>query len=244
MTNNTNKFYKENELHWRTLALQKPKLRGVTHVISFFISLYFGYILLSAAPEDKRFSILIYIFSVSGLFGVSGLLHYPDWPPHIRRILGQIDHSMIFILIAGSYTGILSVVPSSSGIVTLTVWLAAFFGITSKLVWFGSEIPKYIVSIPYIMSGWACLLELPNFYALVEDLSVFCTFLLALGGLFYTAGGIIYALRKPKLYPVYFGYHELFHVFVIIGAVLHYLVVYIKFFYPPHVVSSLHSNFV
>jgi hemolysin III len=202
----------------------KPRLRGVFHQWAFFVSLVAGAVLVLVAPAGQAtLATTIYALTVAGLFGVSAVYHRVNWvSASARRWMRRLDHSMIFLVIAGTYTPFALLVldgPLATAIL-IAVWGGALAGIVLNLVWI--DAPKWVTAIVYLALGWVAVIAFP---ALFEDLGVTPTMLVALGGLLYTAGAIVYASRKPDPAPAVFGYHEIFHALVIAAAALQYGVV-------------------
>jgi hemolysin III len=195
----------------------KPKLRGVLHEIAFFVSLVSGAWLVWDAPTtSSKVVCLIYACAISLLFGVSALFHRHTWGPVGRRRMRRADHSTIFIAIAGSYTAVAGIALTgwARTAVLLIVW------ITLRQVWL--DAPKWVIALPYVVVGWAAVVVLPQ---LERALGPAGFVLLLLGGLAYSAGAVVYALKKPNPVPGVFGYHEVFHACTIVGAVLHFVVI-------------------
>jgi hemolysin III len=206
-----------------SVASGRPRLRGVSHQVAFFVSLFSGGALIVAAPGAQiRLEVAIYAASLSGLLGVSALLHRRDWPPKVRRQLRRLDHSMIFVLIAGTYTPIAGTVLDGSlrTAVLLTVWIGALAGVVLTVAWI--DAPKWAAALPYVALGWVAVVALPQ---LLDGLGVAGLSLVALGGGLYTAGAVVYARKRPDPAPTVFGYHEVFHALVIAAAAAHYAVV-------------------
>jgi hemolysin III len=207
-----------------TLSLTKPRLRGVSHQWAFFVSLALGAALVVAAPAGQpRLAAAIYALSVAALFGTSALYHRITWGTQAaRRWMRRLDHSMIFFLIAGTYTPFaLLVLDGDLATVILTVvWAGALAGVLMKLVWI--DAPKALVAVTYIMLGWVAIAAFP---AMIERLGVTASTLVAVGGLLYTVGALVYAFQRPDPVPKVFGYHEVFHALVILAAALQYAVI-------------------
>jgi hemolysin III len=206
------------------IARTKPRLRGVTHEWAFFISLVAGAGLIAAAPSGHaRLAMAIYAVSLSGLLGTSALYHRVNWRrPEIRRWMRRLDHSMIFLLIAGTVTPFALLVMSGSlaDALLIAVWAGAFAGIVLELVWV--DAPKWASTIVYLAVGWITVLGFP---AIVVEAGVGAGALIAAGGLLYTAGAVVYARQRPDPNPAVFGYHEVFHVLVLAAAVAHFAAV-------------------
>ena len=200
---------------------QKPRLRGVSHQWAFFISLVAGAALIVAAPTPRAtLAVAIYAVSLSALLGVSALYHRVNWVrPAVRRWMRRLDHSMIFLLIAGTTTPFLVLVLSGpfADALLVAVWAGAVAGIVVEMVWV--EAPKWVTTIVYLAVGWIGALGFP---AIVITAGIGAGILIALGGVLYTVGAVIYARQRPDPSPATFGYHEIFHVLVIAAAVAHF----------------------
>jgi hemolysin III len=198
-------------------AIPKPRLRGVSHQWAFFCSLVAGAALVIFAPDDgeARFAASIYAVSLSALLGVSALYHRVDWRPAARRWMRRLDHTMIFLLIAGTYTpfALLVLHGALSQIVLIAVWAFAAAGIILNLAWWNA--PKPVTAAVYLSTGWIAVIAFPQLW---EGLGPVGFGLVALGGALYTAGAIVYARRSPDPRPEVFGYHEIFHLLVIVAA--------------------------
>jgi hemolysin III len=201
----------------------KPKLRGVVHQWSFFVALAAGVALVVLAPAGRAtLACAVYAAALCGLFGTSALYHRVTWRPPVRRWMRRLDHSMIFVLIAATYTPFATLVLSQplSGVVLVGVWGGALAGILLTLVWIRA--PKWLTAAAYIALGWFGLIAIPQ---LLERMGVGALALLAAGGVAYTAGAVIYARRRPDPRPGVFGYHEVFHVLVVLAAAAHFIAV-------------------
>ncbi|MEA2445501.1 MAG: hemolysin [Thermoleophilales bacterium] len=205
-------------------ATIKPRLRGVSHQWAFFVSLLTGAALVLAAPSGRAaLATAIYAASVAGLFGASALYHRISWASApARRWMRRLDHSMIFLLIAGTYTpfALLALRGTLATVILIVVWSAAAAGIVLKLVWI--DAPKTLVAVIYVALGWVALAAFPQ---MISRIGVTATMLVAAGGVLYTVGAVVYALKRPDPAPAVFGYHEVFHALVIVAAALQYAVV-------------------
>jgi hemolysin III len=205
-------------------ASLKPRLRGVLHQWAFISSLPLGLALVVAAEDARaRIAVTVYAVSVAGLFGTSALYHRIHWPSVTsKRWMRRLDHSMIFVLIAGTYTpfALLALHGPLALAILVVVWVGALAGIGFNLAWIGS--PKWLHTILYIVLGWVAVAASPQ---LASAIGVGGLTLLALGGVLYTLGAIVYAARRPDPVPSVFGYHEVFHALVIVAAALQYAVV-------------------
>jgi hemolysin III len=204
--------------------LPKPRLRGVSHQWAFFVSLATGAALvLSAPPGRATLAAAIYAASVAGLFGASALYHRITWDSMTaRRWMRRLDHSMIFLVIAGTYTpfALLSLEGTIATVILIAVWAGALAGIVMKLCWI--DAPKWLVALTYVLLGWVAVAAFPE---LLDEIGVTATALVAAGGVLYTIGAVVYALRRPDPVPAVFGYHEVFHALVIAAAAVQFAVV-------------------
>ena len=201
----------------------RPRFRGVTHKYAFFASLITGAVLLLVAPTRKAgVAPAVYAASVSALFGTSALYHPITWKPAARRWMRRLDHSMIFVLIAGTYTpfAVLVLHGTLGRVVLGVVWGGALIGIVLKLVWI--DAPKWLIAIVYVALGWVGVVTIPE---VSTRAGLGAVALLVVGGVLYTVGAVIYALRRPDPSPRVFGYHEIFHLLVIAAAATHYAAV-------------------
>src|ERR687888_408511 len=206
------------------IARTKPRLRGVSHEWAFFVSLVAGAALVVAAPTPRATAAVgIYAASLSALLGVSALYHRIDWRrPEIRRWMRRLDHSMIFLLIAGTVTPFAVLVmdgPLASALL-IAVWAGALAGIVVEVIWV--DAPKWVSTIVYVAVGWIGLLGFPG---IVVEAGGGAGALIAAGGILYTAGAVIYARQRPDPNPAVFGYHEIFHLLVLAAAAAHFAAV-------------------
>lgn len=201
----------------------KPRLRGVLHLIAFFVSLIMGPVLVLSAPSGgPRLAIAVYALSMSALFGVSALLHRRTWTPEARRVMRRLDHSMIFFLIAGTYTAIVPLALRGRTAVAIlaVVWLGGALGVIVELFWL--DAPKWAIALPYVVVGWVAIGATPELASAIGGRGLA---LLLGGGLAYTVGALVYALRRPNPWPATFGYHEVFHGLTIVAGAAHYLLI-------------------
>jgi hemolysin III len=201
----------------------KPRLRGVSHQWAFFVSVGCGAALVATAHRGAAIATAtIYAASVSALLGTSALYHRVTWRPQVRRWMRRLDHAMIFFLIGGTYTpiAVLALHGTLATVVLAIVWGGAATGVGLKLGWI--DAPKPVTAAVYVALGWVCV---ATFAQLTASIGVVAVSLLALGGVLYTCGAVIYALGRPNPIPGVFGYHEVFHALVIAAAALHYGVI-------------------
>lgn len=211
-------------LHMGRQSVAKPLLRGHFHQAGFFMALGAGSMLVAAAPgPQERWVSLVYALSLAGLLGISTIYHRPNWKPAARAWLRRLDHSAIFILIAGTATPVcLLGMDETSGPRLLTLfWAAAILGTLKSLVWISA--PKWLTAAACVAMGALAVPYLPEMAA---GLGALNTSLILAGGSVYTAGAVIYALKRPNPLPKSFGYHEIFHLLVLLAALCHFLVIY------------------
>ena len=206
----------------------KPKLRGWIHAWSFLFALFAGVTLVAysgTVSPAAAVATAIYSVTIWGLFGISAIYHRVHWKtPEARIWMKRADHSMIFLFIAGSYTPFaLLALPSSSGIPLLIgVWTAAILGVALKMLW--PTAPKWVGVPLYIVLGWAIV---PLAGPLIEEAGVAPCVLLAVGGVIYSIGAVLYAVKWPNPWPTHFGHHEFFHAATVIAAILHYIAIWL-----------------
>ncbi|HEX8205944.1 MAG TPA: hemolysin III family protein [Solirubrobacteraceae bacterium] len=197
-----------------------PILRGVSHAWAFWVALVAGIVLLVLAPgADARVAALVYAVGLCALFAGSGLYHRWRWDPRWRPLLRRIDHSTIFIFIAASYTPIALLVLEGPlrVVVLIGVWAGAVAGVAFSVAWIGA--PRSLTAGTYLALGWFAVITIPQ---LVDRLPVVPLALLAAGGVLYTVGALVYASKRPDPWPRTFGFHEVFHAFVIAAAAAHF----------------------
>jgi hemolysin III len=206
----------------------KPRLRGVSHQYAFFVSLACGVGLTLAASDGRaRVAAAIYAAAVSGLLGTSALYHRVTWRPGPRRWMRRLDHSMIFVMIAGTYTpvALLALKGSLAEVILIVLWAGALGGVIFKLAWIDagrSPIGKWLFATIYALLGLVPAAVFGELPAAIGWLGVAG---LATGGLLYLMGAVIYASGKPNPWPRVFGYHEVFHALVLAAAALQYAVI-------------------
>jgi len=199
--------------------LVKPKLRGVFHEIGFYAAVATGVVLVvTAEPGKARTAAAIFASCVALCFGASALYHRPTWAPRARAWLARLDHAGIYFLIAGTYAPFGLIVMSRAWAIPIlaTVWGGAFLAIVLKLFWVRA--PKRLSAAIALALGWVAAAAFPQ----LLKLSTVGLLLVIAGGILYTAGAVIYALRRPDPIPRVFGYHELFHVLTVAAAACQY----------------------
>jgi hemolysin III len=200
-----------------------PHLRGWLHLICFVLSLPAGaFVVLSGHSGRARVAGLVYAMGMSAMFGVSAAYHRRQWSPAARRRMRRTDHGTIFVMIAGSYTPLcLLALGSTMGTVVLTgVWIAAAAGFALALS--GIAEKAVVGLLCYFGMGWAMVLALPE---LSHRLSGGQIALLLIGGVVYTAGGIVLGTHRPNPSPIWFGYHEVWHTMVVVACACHYVTI-------------------
>ncbi|MFE4611587.1 PAQR family membrane homeostasis protein TrhA [Streptomyces niveus] len=199
----------------------KPMMRGWLHMGMFPAVVISGIVLIVLADTTKaRVACAIYAVTACLLFGVSGVYHRGNWGPRGEAILRRLDHANIFLIIAGTYTPLtMLLLPDSTGRTLLwAVWGAAVAGIAFRVFWVGA--PRWLYTPCYIAMGWAAVFFLPDF---MRTGGIVVLVLIIVGGLLYSAGGVIYGLKRPNPSPRWFGFHEVFHSLTLAAFVVHYV---------------------
>jgi len=201
----------------------KPRMRGRLHQIAFFVSLPLGVALIAVAGTGQaRIGAAVFAASLAGVFGSSAAYHRIPWSDAARRRMKRLDHSMIFILIAGTYTPVcLLGLGGGWGVALLaTVWAGAIAGIVLKQV--DIDGLHRLTGFLYIALGWTAVIMLPTLFHSVSP----ATFALVIaGGLLYTLGAIVFATKRPDPNPAVFGYHEIWHAFTAGAGLCHYVAI-------------------
>ena len=199
--------------------LGQPRLRGVSHAYAFWAATATAAALIALAPSGvARVAALIYGGGLCALFGGSALYHRWHWDPRWRPLLRRIDHSTIFVFIAASYTPIALLVlhGATQAIVLAGVWAGAIGGVALSVLWI--DAPRWLAAATYLALGWVAVLALPQ---LLTGLPAAPLVLLAGGGVLYSVGAVVYATGRPDPWPATFGFHEVFHAFVVVAATAH-----------------------
>jgi hemolysin III len=208
--------------HLREVAREvKPRLRGWLHLGTFPLSLVAGLVLVVLSPTGTtRLATAIFATSSSLLFGVSALYHRRHWSARSDALLRRLDHSNIFLLIAGTYTPFAITLLSSRNAKILLglVWGGALVGIAFRVLWIGA--PRWLYLPVYVALGWAAVFWMGDFLSAAGP-AVFT--LIVLGGCLYSVGGLVYGLKRPNPAPTWFGFHEVFHSFTIAAFAAHYV---------------------
>jgi len=202
-------------------ALDIPRLRGLSHAYAFWLALLAAAGLVLLTPGGTpRAAAAVYGLGLCALFGGSGLYHRWRWNPAWRPWLRRVDHSNIYLFIAASYTpvGLLVLSGTTQVVVLVTVWTGALAGVTLSIAWVNA--PRALCAVCYCALGWVAVVAFPQLHAALPGV---CLALIGLGGVLYTVGAIVFALGRPNPWPRVFGFHEIFHVFVILAAVAHFV---------------------
>ncbi|MEN3359669.1 MAG: hemolysin [Mycobacteriales bacterium] len=209
-------------------VLARPRLRGWLHVWASLISIGAGAALVAVAAATRGArpgaATAVYALTVSLLFGTSALYHRIDWSPAKQAVMARLDHSMIFVFIAGTYTpfAVLSLPSRTGRVVLVVVWIGALAGLIMRSTW--PSAPRWLAVPLYLGLGWVAVFVLPD---LLRHGGVAAFVLLITGGLLYTFGAIVYGLQRPDPAPQVFGFHEVFHLCTVLAAVCHYIAVWL-----------------
>jgi hemolysin III len=202
----------------------KPTWRGWIHFCAFCVTLALsGFVISLASTTWDAICASVFFIGLAAMFGTSALFHLRTWGPVGRRRMRRADHTMIFVAIAGSYTGICGIALSGwTRVLALSiVWAGAILGATFRQIWL--DAPKWAIAIPYVVVGWSALLFTPQLFHVLGAAGFFE---LLAGGLAYTVGAIFYSAKRPNPVPGVFGYHELFHSCTVVGAGFHLAIVW------------------
>ena len=206
----------------------RPRMRGWLHLYAAAVAVVCGIVLCSVAAGRPGtlplVSCAIYAVTSCALFGVSALYHRRTWGPLGYGVMKRLDHAMIFMFIAGTYTPFtLILLPRGTAVpLLLVVWTASVLGAALELMW--PRAPRALAVPLYLAVGWAAVLVLPD---IMRYGGVAALVLLAVGGLAYTVGAIFYAIKWPNPWPRVFGHHEFFHAATVVAAICHHVAVYL-----------------
>jgi hemolysin III len=213
------------------VAELKPRLRGWLHAYAAVLSVFTGAVLVAVAASLRGSSAgsttAVYATTVTLLFGTSALYHRLNWNPRGRAVMKRLDHAMIFVFIAGSYTPIaVLTLPRTDAIAVLVVvWTGALFGVVLQTAW--PRAPRWVTVPCYLALGWVAVFVFPD---LLHNAGVAAFVLIAVGGLIYTLGAIVYGLKRPDPWPGTFGFHEIFHLCTLVAASCHYIAIWLAVF--------------
>ncbi|MFG1916139.1 hemolysin III family protein [Micromonospora sp. NPDC048898] len=214
-------------LRLKPVDIGKPRMRGWLHTYAFFVALVCGVVLCSIAATRPGWAplvgCLIYSLTVCGLFGTSALYHRRVWSERGYQVMRRMDHSMIFVFIAGTYTPLclLLLTPRRATVMLALVWGGALAGVALKVVW--PHVPRWVSAPLYLALGWVAVAMLPE---ILHGGGVAALVLLIAGGAIYSAGAVFYALRRPNPWPTVFGHHEFFHACTLLAALCHHIAIY------------------
>ena len=204
----------------RAAALLKPRMRGWLHAGMFPLALVGGIVLVAVARSTAA-AVACSVFALTALllFGTSGIYHRGTWGPRGEAVLRRLDHANIFLIIAGTYTPLaVLLLPAGQQAVLLSlVWAGAVVGVAFRVWWITA--PRWLYTACYIALGWAAVAYLPAF---ARSGGTAVVALVIAGGLLYTAGAVVYALKRPDPWPRWFGFHEVFHTLTITAFAAHY----------------------
>jgi hemolysin III len=203
---------------------KKPLLRGYFHEWMFFISIGACIPLISKSTNpNELIATIIYSIGIFMMFGFSALYHRINWRPKVLKVMRRLDHSSIFIMIAGSFTPIcLLVLPDKLGFqLLLIIWIIAGIGIIQTVLF--TNTPRMVRAGIYLIAGYMAI----PYLSVLSSVMGFTNYALTVaGGTIYSVGAIGYGLKFPDFSPKYFGYHEFFHILVSVAAILHFIVIY------------------
>ncbi|MFI6782429.1 hemolysin III family protein [Micromonospora sp. NPDC050276] len=218
-------------LRLKPVDIGKPRMRGWLHTYAFFVALVCGIVLCSIAATRPGWaplvSCLIYSLTVCGLFGTSALYHRRVWSERGYQVMRRMDHSMIFVFIAGTYTPLCAMLlaPRPATVMLAVVWGGALAGVAVKVVW--PHAPRWVSAPLYLALGWVAVAMLPE---ILHGGGVAALVLLITGGAIYSIGAVFYALRRPNPWPTVFGHHEFFHACTLVAALCHHIAIYFALF--------------
>lgn len=201
------------------MASVKPRLRGWLHLAMAPLALLAGLVLVVVSDHlAARISAAVFTLCAVLLFGVSAVYHRGTWGPRMAGFLRRFDHSNIFLIIAGTYTPFALLLPADQGrTMLLIVWIGAIAGVLFRVFWVGA--PRWLYVPVYVALGWVAVFYLGP---LLRGGGLLIIALVALGGVLYTLGALVYGIKRPDPSPRWFGYHEVFHSLTILAFVAHY----------------------
>ena len=201
----------------------KPRLRGVSHQVAAIAFPFFGLALVVVADgAAAKLSVFVYTVGLTLMYGTSAIYHRGHWNDSTRQRLRRLDHSMIMVAIASTYTpiAVIGVNEHSARVLLAIVWPLAIVGVGLQMLWLNA--PRWLVAVLYIAIGWLAVAFAPTLW---RDLGVATFSLLLAGGIVYSLGAVVYATRRPDPRPEVFGYHEIFHALVIAAGLLFYVAI-------------------
>jgi hemolysin III len=213
------------------ITVVKPKLRGWLHAGTTPLALGAGKVVIALAPTPASpGSAAVLAVTALRLFGTSAVYHRGKWSPKARLLLKRLDHSNIFLIIAGSYTPFAVVLLPHDRARTLLiiVWSGAIAGVLFRVFWTGA--PRWLYTPVYVALGWVAVIYLPDF---LNRGGVAILVLIIVGGALYSLGALVYGLKRPDPSPRWFGFHEIFHTCTVLAFVVHYIAVSLAVYSAP-----------
>ena len=209
----------------------KPSWRGWIHTGTFPLAIAAGIVLIALADGPAaKWSSAVFMTTSLLLFGISALYHRFNWSPKTKVMLKRFDHANIFLLIAGTYTplAVLALPPSKGVLLLVLVWIGATLGIAFRVFWVHA--PRWLYVALYILLGWAAMMYIVDLF----QANVAMMILVVVGGLAYTAGAVIYGLKKPNPIPGVFGFHEIFHTLTVVAFMCHWTAILLIALHPAY----------
>ena len=204
------------------LPVPPPKLRGWFHLGATPVVVIASLVLFILSKQSLKFSVAIYSMTAILLFSVSAIYHRVPWSPAKKKIWRRFDHANINLLIAGSYTpfAVTLLEGRDRTILLSVVWIGAALGVAMRIFWLGA--PRWLYVANYLLLGWVAVAYMPQLY---RAGGLWILLPITIGGLFYSVGALFYALKRPGREAKYFGFHELFHIFVLAAWVSQYVAI-------------------
>lgn len=206
-----------------TTITVKPRLRGWLHTGALPVTLVAGFVLVALGPTlQARAAAAVYAVTSALLFGISATYHRSELGPRLAEFLRRVDHANIYLIIAGTYTPFaLLALDGVPRVAVLSVsWGGALAGVLFRVLWMNA--PRWLYTVLYLGLGWTAVFVMPQ---LLEGAGVAAVVLVAVGGVFYSAGAVVYGLRRPDPSPRWFGFHEVFHAFTVAAYLVQYIAV-------------------
>ena len=197
----------------------RPTWRGWIHAGTFPVAIVAGIVLIVVAEgAAAKWAAAVFMATSLLLFGNSALYHRFDWGPTTKAVLKRIDHANILLLIAGTYTpiAVLALPPGKGTLLLVLVWSGALAGILFRVFWIHA--PRWLYVALYLLLGWAAVMYIVD----LMNANLAMMILVIVGGLLYTGGAIVYAMKKPNPWPGHFGFHEIFHVCTVLAILCHW----------------------
>jgi hemolysin III len=198
----------------------KPRLRGWVHAAMTPVAVVGAVVLVAVSPTTAaRVSTAVFGLSAVLLFGTSAVYHRGTWSPRVAGVLRRLDHTNIFLIIAGTYTPLAVLLLDTARARTLlvVVWAGALVGLLARVLWLGA--PRWLYVPVYIALGWVAVWYLPSFW---RSGGPMLAWLIIIGGLAYTVGAVVYGTKRPNPSPRWFGFHEIFHLLTVVGFGCHF----------------------